>query len=71
MVQEMNSVTDHRDIYNQAATLRAEVQAELIINAFMFIKDSVKSKVPAFGPLYSTANYKMCMKAMNKRSAAV
>ena len=67
----MNPVIGHNEVYQQAATLRAQVQAELILNAFAFIKDSVKSKVPAFGPLYSSANYSLCMKALNKRSAAV
>lgn len=67
----MNPVVGHHEIYNQAATLRAQVQAELILNAFAFVKDSVKSRVPAFGPLYSRANYTLCMKALNNRSASV
>jgi len=67
----MQHIPGHYEIFQNAATLRAEVQAELILNAFAFLKDSIKSKVPAFGPLYSSANYNMCMRAISKRSAAV
>ncbi|MBR9865690.1 hypothetical protein [uncultured Amphritea sp.] len=58
-------------IYKQAANMRSQVQAELILSAFAFIKGRVKSTVPAFGPLSSRTDYKMSMQAMDKDTAAV
>lgn len=66
----MQRTPGHYEVFHAATSLRAEMQAELIMNAFAFIKHSIKSKVPAFGPLYSRANYSLCMQAMDKRSAA-
>ncbi|MBQ0756472.1 MAG: hypothetical protein KBT66_06740 [Amphritea sp.] len=60
----------HHDIYLNACSMRSEVQAELIMRAFAALKNTVKSKVPAFGPLYNRANYKLCMKALDKQSAS-
>lgn len=67
----MQRVPGHYEVFHNATTLRAEVQAELILNAFAFVKDSIKSKVPAFGPLYSSSNYSMCMRALGKRTASL
>ncbi len=60
----------HHDIYLNARNMRSEVQAELIMRAFATLKNSFKSKVPAFGPLYNRANYKLCMKALDKQSVS-
>ena len=66
----MQRTPGHYEVFHAATTLRAEVQAELVMSAFAFIKDSIKSKVSAFGPLYSRVNYNMCMRALGKRSAS-
>lgn len=51
--------------------MRAQVQAELILSAFAFIKDKVRTNTSAFGPLSSHTNYKMSMKAMDNDTAAI
>ncbi|WP_299199858.1 hypothetical protein [uncultured Amphritea sp.] len=61
----------HNSIYKQAANMRSQVQAELILSAFAFIKDKVKTNTSAFGPLSSHTNYKMSMKAMDNDTAAI
>ena len=57
-------------IYKQAANMRSQVQAELILSAFAYIKDKVATGTSAFGPLSSHTDYKMCMKAIDNDSAA-
>ncbi|RTE66094.1 hypothetical protein EH243_08215 [Amphritea opalescens] len=56
----------HRDIYTQAANLRAEVQAELVLSAFALFKTTLKTNTPIFGPLMLRANAKMNMASLNK-----
>lgn len=60
----------HHDIYLNARSMRSDVQAELIMGAFAALKNSLKSKTPAFGPLYNRANYKLCMKALDSKSVS-
>ncbi|MCV6610990.1 MAG: hypothetical protein OIF55_09505 [Amphritea sp.] len=57
----MNKVPGHFELYQEASSLRAELQAELIMNAFAFVKRSVKNKAPVTGPLTKRAQYKLCM----------
>lgn len=57
------------DEYQAATALRAKMQAEQLMAVVAFLKGFFNSKVPAFGPLYSSANYGMCMRALDKRSA--
>ncbi|WP_428035340.1 hypothetical protein [Amphritea sp.] len=61
----------HNSIYKQAAGMRSQVQAELILSAFAFIKDKVKSNTSAFGPLSSHTDYKMSMKAIDNDTAVI
>lgn len=61
----------HNSIYKQAASMRSQVQAELILKAFAFVKHRVKSTAPAFGPLSGHTDYKMSMKALDGDTAAV
>jgi len=71
MVSKMAIPQTHNSVYKQAASMRSQVQAELILSAFAFIKDRVKSAAPAFGPLSSRTNYKMSMQAMDRDTASV
>ncbi|MEH6627151.1 MAG: hypothetical protein V7739_11950 [Motiliproteus sp.] len=59
------------DEYQAATALRAQVQAEQLTAVVAFLKGFIKSKVPAFGPLYNSTNYSMCMRARDKRSTSV
>ncbi|WP_139203115.1 hypothetical protein [Amphritea atlantica] len=61
----------HNSIYQQAVSMRSQVQAELILRAFAFVKHRVTSKTPAFGPLSSHTDYKMSMKALDGDTAAI
>ncbi|MDO6563796.1 hypothetical protein Q4488_10425 [Amphritea sp. 1_MG-2023] len=62
----MIASSQYRDIYTQAADLRAEVQAELVLSAFALFKSSVKTTTPSFGPLLRRANAKMKMESLDK-----
>ena len=63
----MQSTPYFYDEYQTAVALRAQAQAEMMASLISFMKGIVKIEVPAFGPLYSSVNYSMCMRAMDKR----
>lgn len=67
----MQSSSYYYDEYQEAIALRAEMQAEQLQRFYAVLKGAIKTKVPAFGPLYSNANYSMCMRAMDERTASV